>query len=135
MTLDETYLCDPNQKDGTVFDIESFLVNLWLAEETQTCSVCPEPSVSRNEFDPVCRIRGVKPRKNLYRYIHITDSTWTKYESAVTRTASSVNYHVPSWYVRAHYASRNGKHVLIRGHYAYRKCDAVDNARMVEYIV
>jgi hypothetical protein len=119
-----------------VFDSEGFLTNLWIAENLKTCEVCMEPETVRHAADRPVILAGKKPMKHsqAYRYIHITDETWAKYESASTAVREQKNFTVASWLVRAHYARMHGKTVLIKAHYAYRRKGTV-TAEAVDYIV
>ncbi len=130
---DEQY---DNATTGNVFDSEGFLTNLWIAENLKTCEVCMEPETVRHAADRPVILAGKKPLKHsqAYRYIHITDETWAKYESASTAVREQKNFTVPSWLVRAHYARMHGKTVLIKAHYAYRRKGTV-TAESVDYIV
>lgn len=137
LTYDEEYYKENGEGETTFFDVEGFLANLWVAETTSTCEPLDEPLYTRNEFNSVSKLRGHSPLSpsSAYRYIHITDSVWQKYEHANEQVRSNSNYHVPSWFVRAHYAKRHEKYVLIKGHYAYRKCACVDYQEPIDYIV
>lgn len=134
MDYDEDY---DNWKSGHVFDVEALLANLWIAESTRTCEVCSEPEYSRHASDRPVLLAGKKPLKHsvAYRYIHITDETWKKYESASKCVREQKNFNVASWVVRAHYAKRHGKTVLVKAHYAYRRKGVVTETDVVDYIV
>lgn len=82
-------------------------------------------------------LAGKKPLKHsvAYRYIHITDENWKKYESASKCVREQKNFNVASWYVRAHYARMHGKTVLVKAHYSYRRKGAVNGTDVVDYIV
>lgn len=137
LSYDDEYYKENDEGVSTFFDIEGFLANLWVAETTATCEPLDEPLYTRNEFNSVSKLHGHSPLSpsSAYRYIHITDSVWQKYEHANEQVRSNSNYHVPSWFVRAHYAKRHEKYVLIKGHYAYRKCAGVDYQEPIDYIV
>lgn len=127
-----------NAATGDLFDVESLLANLWVAETLHTCEPCPEPEWSKVASDRPVLLSGKKPLKHsqAYRYIHITDDNWKKYESALTSTREYRNFNVPSWLVRAHYARMHGKTVFIKAHYAYRRKGAVNaDVPPVDYIV
>ena len=130
----ETY---DNWETGNLFDVESLLANLWVAETLRTCEVCSEPDYSRHASDKPVLLAGKKPLKHsvAYRYIHITDETWKKYEDGLKNVRECKNFNVASWYVRAHYARMHGKTVLVKAHYAYRRKGIVNTAEPVDYIV
>lgn len=136
LAYDDEYFLDTNEGKTTFFDIEGFLANLWVAETTATCEPADEPIYTRNEFNSISKMNNHIPLSPsvAYRYIHITDKTWAKYEHANEQVAANHNYHIPSWFVRAHYANRAGKYVMIRAHYAYRKCANVDETPIIDYI-
>lgn len=131
---DEQY---DNWSTGNVFDVEALLTNLWIAESLRTCEICSEPDYSRHASDRPVILAGKKPLKHsqAYRYIHITDETWKKYESASQCVREQKNFNVASWYVRAHYARMHGKTVLVKAHYAYRRKGVVTENNAVDYIV
>ena len=126
-----------NKETGAIFDVEALLANLWISETLRTCEPLPEPEWSKVESDRPVILHGKKPMKHsiAYRYIHITDDNWKKYESALTSTREYKNFNVPSWLVRAHYARMHGKTVLIKAHFAYRRKGAVTEASTTDYIV
>ena len=126
-----------NPTTGNLFDVEALLANLWIAENLHTCEPCMEPEWSRHATDRLVIASGKKPLKHsqAYRYIHITDEVWKKYEDGLKNVRECKNFNVASWYVRAHYARMHGKTVLVKAHYAYRRKGAVDSVQPVDYIV
>lgn len=126
-----------NWESGNIFDVEALLANLWIAETLRTCEICPEPDYSRHASDKPVLLAGKKPLKHsvAYRYIHITDENWKKYESASKCVREQKNFNVASWYVRAHYARMHGKTVLVKAHYSYRRKGVVNETNTVDYIV
>lgn len=133
-SYDDSY---DNAATGAIFDVEALLANLWIAETTRTCEPCSEPEWSKFATDRPVILAGKKPLKHsqAYRYIHITDDNWKKYEGALTSTREYKNFSVPSWLVRAHYAKMHGKTVFIKAHFAYRRKGVVNNTETVDYIV
>lgn len=134
LEYDESY---DNWETGNLFDVEALLANLWVAETLRTCEICQEPEYSRHASDKPVILAGKKPLKHsvAYRYVHITDETWKKYESASQCVREQKNFNVASWFVRAHYARMHGKTVLVKAHYAYRRKGAVNGTAPVDYIV
>lgn len=126
-----------NPTTGNLFDVEALLANLWIAENLHTCEPCMEPEWSRHATDRLVIASGKKPLKHsqAYRYIHITDEVWKKYEDGLKNVRECKNFSVPSWFVRAHYARMHGKTVLVKAHYAYRRKGIVNTAEPVDYIV
>lgn len=122
----------------TIFDVEAFLANLWISEETNTFKPAWETAEERKPVDTLCKLRNVKPMKQAvsYTYIRITDEAWSKFkfERAEDQRAAGT-YTKAVWYVRPHYAYRWDKMVLIRGHFAYRKCGPVVDVPKVDVIV
>lgn len=137
MTYDESYV---NPEGKVVFDVEALLVNLWLAERTGVCINGKEPVAERRDMERQCELGHYKAMKQsvCYNYVHITDEGWRSYtdanEALGGREATCTK---ASWYVRPHYACREDKVFMVKGHYAYRKCSPVTEPTkpVVDYIV
>jgi len=127
------------KSNDTEVDGITFIINLWMSAQNEVLISDNklEPKESKSEHKEICDEFGYKSLDYAYRYIHITDTTWQKYSQAIKAVHEKKNflYKLASWLVRAHWRKYNDKRVLVRAHFAYRKCSEVQEKDLIDLYV